>query len=281
MRHWTRTGLVAAAGAAAGLAAGFLVWGLEGLRAGFTREYSDGGRVRVGSVIDGDTVVLEDGLHVRYRGCDTPEVYHFVRDPEPFAEAASARNRELVSGAWVTLRLPPASSPAIDAHGRILADLRLERGGNEAPTSVGETLVAEGLARANLQDVRGSDADRLRAAERAAREAKLGMWSGKKPSAPGFVASRNGRCALLGGKGQDHARKQRASTKGAREHVGQDCLPLHQVELLEDHCHLTAQRPQLGALEGGHLLVEDPDPSVGGIEQPVDAPQQRGLARPG
>ncbi len=195
MRHWTRTGLVAAAGAAAGLAAGFLVWGLEGLRAGFTREYSDGGRVRVGSVIDGDTVVLEDGLHVRYRGCDTPEVYHFVRDPEPFAEAASARNRELVSGAWVTLRLPPASSPAIDAHGRILADLRLERGGNEAPTSVGETLVAEGLARANLQDVRGSDADRLRAAERAAREAKLGMWGEKRPQVPGFVASRKGRCA--------------------------------------------------------------------------------------
>lgn len=197
MRHWTRTGLVAAAGTVAGLAVGFLIWGLEGTRTVFSREYSEGERVRVRSVIDGDTIVLEDGLHVRYRGCDTPEVYRFVRDPEVFAEVASARNRELVSGAWVTLQLPPASSPALDAHGRLLADVRLEGVGNEAPVSVGEALVAEGLARANLQDVRGADADRFRAAERAAREAKLGMWGKKKPRAPGFVASRKGRCAHL------------------------------------------------------------------------------------
>jgi len=195
MRYWQRTAVVAALGALAGLALGFLVWGREGAGVRFRRAYRDGERVRVASVIDGDTVVLEDGMHVRYRGCDTPEVYRFVRDPERFAEAASARNRELVSGAWVTLRLPPPSSPAIDAHGRLLADLRLERGG-DATVSVGETLVNEGLARANLQDVRGPDAGRLREAEAGAREAKLGMWGDvtKGPHPDGFVASRKGKC---------------------------------------------------------------------------------------
>ncbi len=193
MKYWTRNGIVAAAGVAAGFAAGFLVWGREGVGVRFSRTYSDGERVRVASVIDGDTIVLEDGLHVRYRGCDTPEVYRFVRDPEPFAEAASARNRDLVGGGWVTLRLPPASSPAIDAHGRLLADVRLERGGGQATQGVGETLIREGLGRADLQDVRGSEAKRLREAESAAREAKLGMWGEKKkgPSPDGFVASRN------------------------------------------------------------------------------------------
>ena len=195
MRNWIRGGLLAGAGALAGLAAGFLIWGREGAGTRFSRVYSDAARVRVKTVIDGDTVVLDDGMHVRYRGCDTPEVYRFVRDPEPLAEAASARNRELVSGGWVTLRLPPASSPALDAHGRLLADIRLERGGGEAPLSVGETLVREGLARAHLQDVRGPEADRLREAESEAREAKLGQWGEKKPAPPGFIASRKGRCA--------------------------------------------------------------------------------------
>jgi len=195
MRYWQRTAIVAAVGALAGLAAGFVIWGREGAGTSFRRAYRDGQAVRVASVIDGDTVILDDGMHIRYRGCDTPEVYRFVRDPEPLAEAASARNRELVSGACVTLRLPPPSSPAIDAHGRLLADLRLERGG-EAPLSVGETLIGEGLARANLQDVRGADAGRLREAEAEAREAKLGMWGDvtKGPHPDGFVASRKGKC---------------------------------------------------------------------------------------
>ena len=43
--------------------------------------------------------------------------------------------------------------------------------------------------------MRGAEADRLRAAERAAREAKLGIWGEEKPRAEGFVASRKGRCA--------------------------------------------------------------------------------------
>jgi endonuclease YncB( thermonuclease family) len=197
MKYWTRNGIVAAAGVVVGFAAGFLVWGREGIGVRFSREYSDGERVRVASVIDGDTIVLEDGMHVRYRGCDTPEVYRFVRDPEPFAEASSARNHDLVSGAWVTLRLPPPTSPAIDAHGRLLADVRLERGGGQATQGVGETLIREGFARAHLQDVRGAEAGRLREAEAAAREAKVGMWGEKKkgPRPDGFVASRNGKCA--------------------------------------------------------------------------------------
>ena len=196
MRYWQRTAVVAALAAVAGLAAGFLLWGREGAGVCFRRAYRDGEHVRVASIIDGDTVVLDDGMHVRYRGCDTPEVYRFVRDPERFAEVASARNHDLVHGTSVTLRLPPATSPALDAHGRLLADLRLERGGDAGAVSVGETLIGEGLARANLQDVRGPEAGRLREAEAKARAAKLGMWGDdtKGPHPDGFVASRKGKC---------------------------------------------------------------------------------------
>ncbi|MHC5054029.1 MAG: thermonuclease family protein [Planctomycetota bacterium] len=263
MRDLTRSGIVAAAGAVAGFAAGFLVWGREDAGTSFSRVYSDGERVRVGTVIDGDTVVLEDGLHVRYRGSDTPEVYRFVRDPEPFAEAASARNRELVSGGWVTLRLPPSSSPAIDAHGRLLADVCLEGEGDSPPESVGETLVGEGLARADLQDVRGAEADRLRAAERAAREAKLGMWGKKKPRAAGFVASRKGKCAhrpdCTFAKRISPANLMRFNTLEAALETGRTRCP---TCLLEDRA--APKRGGAGERPGAKGSPAQPGPSSGG-----------------
>jgi endonuclease YncB( thermonuclease family) len=186
---WIRGGAVAAAGLAAGVFCGFCIWGWEGEAPGLSRVYSDGERVRVAKAIDGDTIVLDDGVHVRYRGCDAPELSRFVRQPEPFAEEATRRNRALVEGAWVTLRFPDPASPALDRHGRAFADVRLE-GGGEEPVAV--LLVREGLARAEVYDVRGRLADDLREAEAEARSARRGLWGEPPPLKEGapFVGSR-------------------------------------------------------------------------------------------
>ena len=44
----------------------------------------------VSQVVDGDTVVLEDGRTVRYLGIDTPEA------GEPYSVEATEKNREFV-----------------------------------------------------------------------------------------------------------------------------------------------------------------------------------------
>ena len=58
---------------------------------------------RVRHVIDGDTVVLETGRHVRYIGIDAPEIFHKKQTAQPFALDAKAYNQELTQSGWVVL----------------------------------------------------------------------------------------------------------------------------------------------------------------------------------
>jgi micrococcal nuclease len=194
MVSWYRAGALAACGLAVGLVVGFLVWGRDAGAEGLRREYPAGGRVKVARVVDGDTIVLEDGMHVRYRGCDTPETFRFLRDPQPHSEKATARNRELVEGAWVRLRFPPEGMPAIDAHGRILAEVWVDADDWAAAPAVAETLIREGLAKVSTFELDRATSQRLRAAEAEARDAERGLWAAA-PAEPAerFVASRRGR----------------------------------------------------------------------------------------
>lgn len=188
-----RPGAYTAAGLLIGLALGFLLWGRAAPR-GFVRSYPDGARVRVARVVDGDTIVLDDGLHVRYRGCDSPEVFRFLRDPEPLAEAASSLNRELVEGAWVRLRFAPPGAAALDAHGRVLADVRLDSPVWAGSETIAERLVREGLARATAVEGDRALQGRLREAELEARRSLRGIWAAREtPHEAPFVASRRGR----------------------------------------------------------------------------------------
>ena len=68
---------------------------------------NDGGIYRVRKVVDGDTVMLENGVHVRYLGINTPEMGHFVKDQAPLAVEATSRNISLVEGKRIRLRLAP------------------------------------------------------------------------------------------------------------------------------------------------------------------------------
>ncbi len=94
--------------------------------------------VKVVRVIDGDTVILSDGRHLRYAGINAPELHPETGPPEPFARQAYLRNRELVEGR--VLRFEPATRSR-DRYGRLLGYLFLPNG-----RLVSEILVSEGLA---------------------------------------------------------------------------------------------------------------------------------------
>ena len=201
MWDWIRGGSIALAGLVVGIAVGYCIWAERAVGdGGFERRYAEGELVRVGRVVDGDTIQLEDRLMVRYRGCDAPEVFRFVRDPKPGAEEASARNRELVEGAWVRLRFPPPGRTPVDQHGRLLADVYLDAGEprdrTTARETIAETLVREGFARASSYEMDGAERERMRQAEAEARAEKRGVWSEEGAAGEGeapFVASRHGK----------------------------------------------------------------------------------------
>ncbi len=71
----------------------------------------------VSRVIDGDTIELQNGLHVRYLGIDTPETVHPDKPVQPFGPEATTRNKELVEGKQVYLQ---KGSRDIDEYGRLL-----------------------------------------------------------------------------------------------------------------------------------------------------------------
>jgi len=47
-------------------------------------------------VDDGDSIVLQDGRHVRYIGINAPEIQHDDRPAEPFGYEAKSLNKEFV-----------------------------------------------------------------------------------------------------------------------------------------------------------------------------------------
>ena len=66
-------------------------------------KFVDGVQYRVSSVIDGDTVILENDERVRYIGIDCPEIAHDGREGEFFGEYAKLANTNLVDKKTVTL----------------------------------------------------------------------------------------------------------------------------------------------------------------------------------
>ena len=124
-------------------------------------------RARVARVIDGDTIVLDDGLHVRLVQIDTPE----VGSGECFSRAAGRELRAMLpTGAAVTLVADPRLD-RVDRYGRLLRyvfhdgrNLNLE-------------LVRRGAATVWFYDgQRGRYAAQLLAAATTARKARLGLW---------------------------------------------------------------------------------------------------------
>ncbi len=119
-------------------------------------------------VIDGDTVVLADGRHLRFIGLNTPERARDDRPAQPLAEAATARLRELLAGG--RLKLVTGREPA-DRYGRLLAHPFLPDGRN-----VTAELLRAGLGFQVVVPPNTGFADCYRKAEGDARRAVRGVW---------------------------------------------------------------------------------------------------------
>ncbi len=95
-------------------------------------------KVKVKRVIDGDTVVLENGERLRYAGINAPELHTAKGIPQPFAVEAYKLNKKLVEGKTLYLEL---SLRKRDRYGRLLGELYFENG-----TPVSAILVKRGFA---------------------------------------------------------------------------------------------------------------------------------------
>jgi endonuclease YncB( thermonuclease family) len=132
---------------------------------------------RVTRGIDGDTIELGNGQHVRLVQIDTPEVYF---EPECFGHQASAATERLLPyGTLVRLAVEPATD-RVDQYGRLLRYVIRARDG----VDVNIRLVAIGAAAPYFYDGRrGRYADRLESLARRARSKHLGLW-GACPRTP-------------------------------------------------------------------------------------------------
>jgi len=118
------------------------------------------GPFRVKRVVDGDTIVLDDGRHVRYVGINTPEC------GEPFWGEAKDYNARKVEGKVVTLKFGQITE---DKYGRILAYV-----------TVGEDMVNAHLLKAGWAHLFVLEPityyDYFRRLQEEARARGLGIW---------------------------------------------------------------------------------------------------------
>jgi endonuclease YncB( thermonuclease family) len=132
---------------------------------------------RVDHVIDGDTVALQSGVHVRLIGVNAPETGHRDRPGEPFGTVAKAALAKwLPRGA--TIYLQPGRE-AQDHYGRQLAHIFRQQldAGAESRESVEADLLRAGLAQHIAVPPNTEFATCLQQAEREARGAGRGLWS--------------------------------------------------------------------------------------------------------
>jgi endonuclease YncB( thermonuclease family) len=132
---------------------------------------------RVDRVIDGDTVALTNGRHVRLVQIDTPEVYFSA---ECYGEQASKITKRLLPPGTAVRLLGEPKTDAVDSYGRLLRYVVRVRGG----LNVNIQLVRVGAAAPYFYDYRrGRYAGLLVRLARRARSRHLGLW-GRCPGTP-------------------------------------------------------------------------------------------------
>lgn len=123
----------------------------------------------VADVIDGDTIVIDDGKGtlVRYVGIDTPEAARQDSPGDPFSEEATELNRKLVGRKRVRLEY---DRERYDVYGRTLAYVFADG------VSVNEELLRSGLALPLFIEPNGKYKEPFYAATEEAKREKRGMW---------------------------------------------------------------------------------------------------------
>src|SRR3989344_5982109 len=122
--------------------------------------------VSVTRIIDGDTVEIEDGRHIRYIGIDSPEKNNC------YATAAAKLNEQLVLGEKVKLELGPNE---LDDYGRTLAYVWIDG------DLVNQKLLAEGAGEFFLDTVNVYHQEALIQAANQGHDQRAGLWSACAP----------------------------------------------------------------------------------------------------
>lgn len=123
---------------------------------------------QVRQVIDGDTLVLDDGRYIRLVGINAPELGKDHQPDQPLAREARAYLRDLTRHRRLRVRLAVES---VDRYGRTLAHVGLEDG-----RSIQVLLLRQGLAFAVAIAPNSCEITRYHASEQLARRQKRGVW---------------------------------------------------------------------------------------------------------
>lgn len=136
-------------------------------------------KVKVNRVIDGDTIVLEDGRTIRYLEVDTPETKKPNTPVQCFGPEASAYNTNLVQNAVVYIT---KDKEATDRYGRDLRFVFLQESDtNSIEKSVNALLVHNGYGRARSYKPNNTYEDVFKDIEQKAKAEKKGVWNCPKP----------------------------------------------------------------------------------------------------
>jgi micrococcal nuclease len=145
-------------------------------------------------VYDGDTIELENGVHVRYIGINAPEIVHQDKPGEPFGPEALAFNEKIVLSKTVRIQ---GDQEASDQYNRRLAYVFLQDG-----TFVNLELVRNGLAHVLYKPPNITHDAALLKSQQEAMKAGKGMWANWKEKAADYIGNNKSRrfhlktCAL-------------------------------------------------------------------------------------
>lgn len=137
----------------------------------FAVSLESGGTATVAKIVDGDTVVLDDGREVRLVGIQAPKLPLGRKGFKkwPLADTAAKALEELVLGRVVELRF---GGRRIDRYRRLLAHLFVD-----GETWVQGALLATGMARVYTFPDNRKLAAEMYEREKAARRKRRGIWS--------------------------------------------------------------------------------------------------------
>ncbi|SEA15563.1 thermonuclease family protein [Microbulbifer marinus] len=126
-------------------------------------------RVALDRVLDGDTLVLRDGRHLRLIGVNTPELAKRGRAAQPLAREAREFTRQFLTGGEITIAY---DRDRHDRYGRLLAHVYNHRG-----DSLEAALLTAGLAFHIAIAPNLTLAECLAQREQSARRRGLGVWA--------------------------------------------------------------------------------------------------------
>jgi micrococcal nuclease len=147
-------------------------------------------------VVDGDTIVLDDGRHIRYIGINAPEIAHDTRftgseamgkprKAEPFGDAAKKYNQYLVGSKKIRLEFDKERH---DRYGRCLAYVFLPNG-----TFVNQAMIEKGFAYSLPRKPNVKYEQILLQSQRGAMSKKTGLWEHWKEREGEYFGSKKSR----------------------------------------------------------------------------------------